>query len=368
MASLSQSKAIGRAFAQALVPWFRKNARDLPWRRDKTPYRVWLSEVMLQQTQVAAVVPYYERFLARFPSLESLATAPVEDVLALWSGLGYYRRARLLHAAARAAHGLGGFPDNAAALAELPGFGPYTAAAVASFAFGEDVPLVDGNVARVLARLFGWRGDVDEARKAAWDAAPALITPKMGPAINEALMELGATVCTPRSPSCSPCPLGFVCAARKLGQTEEIPAPRPKKKKPPLDVACVVSERRGAVLLAQRKEGGLFGGLWEPPGTLLEGAHDRANAERLLRSSLRSMGFTLGAIDKKTRVLRELTHRSLSYYVHRAATTGTMRPNAAYVSARWVALDEVASLGMASAAVAALRAGGVAVETKRSAR
>jgi len=190
------------AAADALLSWFASSRRPLPWREEpRDPYRVWLSEVMLQQTRVAAMLPRYREFVARFPTLESLAAAPADEVLARFSGLGYYARARHLHAAAKAAVLRGGLPRSAAGLRELPGFGPYTAAAVASLAFGEQVALVDGNVARVLARLLRIPGNAAEVRARAWEIAPSLLPPGRAGPFNEALMELGATVCTPRAPS-----------------------------------------------------------------------------------------------------------------------------------------------------------------------
>src|SRR5205085_1237000 len=209
-----------------LLRWFAKARRDLPWRREpRHPYRVWISEVMLQQTRVEVVIPYYRRFLARFPPLASLARAPLDDVLALWSGLGYYARARNLHRAAKAAGRR--LPGTCAELRELPGFGPYTAAAVASLAFGEDVPLVDGNVARVLARVFRLRGD---ARAQAWNLAGKLLPRGRGGAFNEALMELGATLCTPRAPRCDLCPIKGLCQGRE--NAEDFPEPKPRAPRP----------------------------------------------------------------------------------------------------------------------------------------
>src|SRR3954464_9149494 len=199
-----------RMISTKLLAWFAKERRDLPWREEpRDPYRVWISEVMLQQTRVDVVVPYYLRFVARFPTLQTLAASPLDDVLALWSGLGYYARARNLHRAAQACGGE--LPRTAAELRALPGLGPYTAAAVASLAFGEDAPLVDGNVARVLARVFALSGD---ARSKAWKLAPTLLPPGRSGPFNEALMELGATICTPRSPDCPRCPLSGDCRGK----------------------------------------------------------------------------------------------------------------------------------------------------------
>ena len=355
------------AFTGALVPWFRAGARELPWRTAKTPYRVWLSEVMLQQTQVGAVVPYFERFVARFPTLEALAAAPADDVLSLWSGLGYYARARKLHEAAKLAAARGGLPRTSAELLALPGFGPYTSAAVASFAFGEDVALVDGNVARVLARLRATPGDVDAARAEAWRVAPLLVVLGAQPAINEALMELGATVCTRRAPACPLCPLAKVCAARRAGTADSLPAPRPAKAKRRLFIACVVSERRGEVLLARRAEGGLFGGLWEPPGVELASEAERARPLLPLRRALAGLGLRLGRSSARHAVARTLTHRALELDVHVAPLAGTPRAGPGYTDARWVPLGELGALGIASAASAALAACGV-ISPGRAAR
>src|SRR2546421_11569140 len=212
------------AFAQQLIAWQRRHGRHaLPWQGTRDPYRIWLSEVMLQQTQVATVIPYYQRFVSRFPDVQALARASEDEVLALWSGLGYYARGRNLHRAARRIAERGGLPRSAAALRELPGFGPYTAAAVASLAFGEQVPLVDGNVARVLARVLRLRGDAGEARERAWRIAPGLLPRGRAGEFNEALMELGATVCTPRTPRCGECPLSLGCGPHRQGEPEALP-------------------------------------------------------------------------------------------------------------------------------------------------
>src|SRR3954471_12896416 len=214
-----------RMISTKLLAWFAKERRDLPWREEpRDPYRVWISEVMLQQTRVEVVVPYYLRFVKRFPTLRALAQAPLDDVLALWSGLGYYTRARNLHKAAQACRTT--LPRTSAALRELPGFGPYTAAAVASLAFGEDVPLVDGNVYRVLARVYRL-----ERREDAWAKAAEILPKGRAGAFNEALMELGATVCTPRVPKCTKCPLRAECLAR--GQNpEQYPPPAKRRARP----------------------------------------------------------------------------------------------------------------------------------------
>jgi len=243
-----------RRFRKQLLGWFRQFQRDLPWRRSKDPYRIWLSEIMLQQTRVAAVIPYYQRFLERFPDVHALASAPEEEVLRLWSGLGYYIRARNLQRAAQrivAKHG-GVFPRDEAAALELPGIGSYTAAAILSIAHGAKHAALDGNAARVLARIFAVRGDLRDAKR--WQElqtqADALLEPKFPGDWNEAIMELGATLCTPRAPQCLLCPVAQFCRARKLGLAESLPARSKKRATLQVNLASVVLlDPRGNTLL-----------------------------------------------------------------------------------------------------------------------
>ena len=222
---------LSKVLAGSLLSWYGENKRELPWRRNRNPYQIWLSEVMLQQTTVIAVIPYYEKFLKAFPRVEDLAKAPLEKVLEQWSGLGYYSRARNLHKSAQALAGTG-FPETAAELLQLPGFGPYTSRAVASIAFGEAVGVLDGNVIRVLTRVQGW--DIawwTTASKILLQNASDLLAGK-GPSseINQGLMELGATVCTPQNPTCFMCPWQKSCQAFKQGKVSEIPLKKPRKK------------------------------------------------------------------------------------------------------------------------------------------
>ena len=254
----------------ALLRWYEGQARDLPWRRTRDPYAIWVSEVMLQQTQVSVVLPYWTAFLARFPDVGALARASLDEVLAAWRGLGYYARARNLHRAAQAVaerHG-GRLPDDVDALRALPGFGRYTVGAVASIAFGRAVPLVDGNVARVLARLFGVEGATGDAsrEKRLWALAEALVEGERPGDWNQALMELGATVCRPEQPTCLLCPLRARCVALAAGKVTEIPAPKVPSRRQALHLAVVAARRGDAVLLVRRDGTGLFGGLWELPG------------------------------------------------------------------------------------------------------
>jgi len=241
-------------FRQQLLAWFRRYRRDLPWRRTKDPYRIWLSEIMLQQTRVAAVIPYYERFLERFPDIHALAAAPQEEVLRLWSGLGYYSRARNLHRAAQeivAKHG-GIFPRAAKDALELPGIGSYTAAAILSIAYGAKHAVLDGNVARVLARLRAVQGDLRDAKR--WqslqESVNALLDPQSPGDWNQAMMELGATLCAPQAPQCLLCPVAQFCQARKLGLADLLPARRKKRATEKIALAAaVLLDPRGRTLL-----------------------------------------------------------------------------------------------------------------------
>ena len=259
------------AIARALVRWFRRAHRDLPWRRTRDPYAVWVSEIMLQQTRVDVVVPYYERFLVRFPAVETLACAPLDDVLEHWAGLGYYRRARQLHAAAASVvrDHAGAVPADESALRALPGIGRYTAGAIRSIAFGEPAPIVDGNVARVLSRLFALRGGPGEAawEKRLWELAGSLVPASDPSAFNQGLMELGATVCTPRAPLCPSCPLARNCRAHALGRAEAYPPARWRPQVERVERWALVARRTkdDALWLSQKPAGEPNAGQWEFP-------------------------------------------------------------------------------------------------------
>jgi len=262
-----------RRLHDTLLAHYDRDRRDLPWRVNRTPYRVWVSEIMLQQTRVETVVPYYGAWMERYPDVAVLAEADEEEVLKSWEGLGYYSRARNLHRAARLvreSHG-GSFPDSAEGLRALPGIGEYTAGAVASLAFGKAVPAVDGNVRRVLSRLFDLEGPTPAVLR---EAAAALVHPERPGEWNEALMEFGATVCTPRSPACGECPLSDECRALGAGTVGLRPPPRRKTKVREADFHVVVPVRDdGALYLVRRPSEGLLGGLWEfPQAEAREGA------------------------------------------------------------------------------------------------
>ena len=309
-----------QAFRRALLRHFDRTRRDLPWRSDRTPYRVLVSEVMLQQTRVETAAPYYLRWIRRFPGWEALATAPRDDVLLAWKGLGYYARASNLHRTAvvvRERHG-GRLPRDPAVLRTLPGVGEYTAGAVASIAFGVPVPAVDGNVRRVLARLLDApRPSVSQLRA----EAARLLDPRRPGDFNEALMELGATVCTPKSPRCGACPVAAHCRARSAGTVLERPAPRrvPKPRRAEYAVAVAVDER-GRALLVRRPEPGLLAGMWEFPGAEMRVAGDeRSPPESVAQAALArlaGLGPALGGqVAGRLRPVRHVfTHLAVVYH------------------------------------------------------
>jgi A/G-specific adenine glycosylase len=274
-----------QSFSEKLIAWHgRAGRKDLPWQGTRDPYRIWLSEVMLQQTQVSAVIPYYERFLKRFPTVQALGAAEEEEVLELWSGLGYYARGRNLHAAARTI-AKDGFPKDSSSIEKLPGVGRSTAAAIAAFAFGERAAILDGNVKRVLARYAGIAGFPGDKKVEAklWALAEQRLPAKNIEIYTQALMDLGATVCT-RTPRCDACPVARTCVAKKKGLTGKIPAPRPRKELPVKQATWFVLVHNGEVLLERRPSSGLWGGLWtfperEPPGITLSSRRELAPLE-----------------------------------------------------------------------------------------
>ena len=251
-----------------LVAWFRKAARDLPWRRTRDPYAILVSEIMLQQTQVATVIPFYARWLARFPDFATLAAAEESDVLSVWQGLGYYSRARNLHRAAKTVveKHAGEMPRDPAHIRALPGVGRYTAGAVASFAFDLPEPIVDANVARVLARLLDLHTPIDSTagQSALWETAIALVPQKDARTFNGALMELGALLCTPRTPRCGECPIAKHCSAFSHGTAESLPRKKPRRKQVALSEPCAWTVSRGRILL-EKQIGPRWRGLWKLP-------------------------------------------------------------------------------------------------------
>jgi A/G-specific adenine glycosylase len=300
-----------RAFRQDLLEWYRGAARDLPWRATSDPYLIWISEIMLQQTRVGQATPYFERFVSSFPDVTTLAGANLEAVLKAWEGLGYYSRARNLYKAAQqivAAHG-GTLPKTAAELRELPGIGPYTSAAVASMAFAEPAAAVDGNVTRVLARVFAIDDDIKSsvAKRQILQLAESVIDPDHPGDFNQAMMELGATVCTPSKPNCPICPLSGVCEALASDLTDAIPRTSKKKPTPHHEVAVgVVRDRKDRILLVRRREEGLLGGLWEFPGSkVLDGESPTAACRRGIREEV---GLEVDPVEVVTTFKHQYSH------------------------------------------------------------
>jgi A/G-specific adenine glycosylase len=258
-------------FGDAVLGWYDRHGRkDLPWQRDPTPYRVWVSEIMLQQTQVAVVIPYFERFVAQFPTVAELAEASEDRLMALWSGLGYYARARNLHRAAgliRDLHG-GVFPVTIEPLLALPGIGRSTAGAVLSLALDQPHPILDGNVKRVLARAFGiegWPGQ-SAVLERLWTLAEQLTPPSRVGAYNQGMMDLGATLCTRRAPACGRCPVSERCVARRSGRQSELPTPRPRRSPPEREtLMLLLVDPAGEIMLERRPKSGIWGGLWSLP-------------------------------------------------------------------------------------------------------
>ena len=334
-------------FAARLIAWQRQHGRhDLPWQNTRDPYRIWLSEIMLQQTQVSTVIPYYAKFLARFPDVAALAAAPSDDVMALWAGLGYYTRARNLHRCAQVVveqHG-GAFPASVDELAELPGIGRSTAAAIASFAFGARATILDGNVKRVLARVFGVEGFPGEKKveSAMWTLAESLLPSNASnaevSAYTQGLMDLGATLCVRGKPDCARCPFASDCVANVTGRQRELPAARPKKAVPTRRTWMLVLRDGNAVMLERRPPTGIWGGLWSLP----EAADEAALAERA-----RAFGSD-GAVSSLAPFSHVFTHFKLDIEPRLAELDRGVGALAALNDAdtAWVALSDLDSFGV----------------------
>ena len=318
---------------QELLQWFSQNARDLPWRNSRTPYRVWISEVMLQQTQVEKVRDYFIRFITRFPTVDDLAAASLEEVLKLWEGLGYYSRARSLHKTARILVEKydSTFPTDVKSLRVLPGIGPYTAAAIASIAYDIPAAAVDGNVRRVIARYIAEPSPSP-------DEAPSTFT--------EALMELGAVICRPRNPQCLLCPWQVHCRARQKGKQTHYPTPKPRKKIPHYDVVAAVTVRKdNRVLVARRQQDAMLGGLWEFPGGKREAGESLPDA--LQRELQEEMGIHIEVGEEIVVIKHAYTHFRITLYAfYSQLTSGTPRCIQC-ADFRWATLEEIRDLPMA---------------------
>jgi A/G-specific adenine glycosylase len=329
-----------RSVASRVVAWQRTHGRhDLPWQRTRDPYRVWLSEIMLQQTQVTTVLAYYQPFLQRFPDVRALAAAPLDDVLAAWSGLGYYSRARNQHRCAQAVvaqHG-GSFPPTSAALATLPGIGRSTAAAIAAFCFGERAAILDGNVKRVLTRVLGFGDDLANARaeRALWAQAEALLPQNDVDIYTQGLMDLGATVCTARKPACTACPLAAACVAHAAGEPQRYPVKTRRVVRGRRENALLWLSQGDAVWLTQRPERGVWAGLWSLPefagmqelATLTQGWPGRSEP-------LRTIEHTLTHFDWVLHPVRHELHRR------------TKSIEASLPAGAWFTRDEALAMGL----------------------
>jgi A/G-specific adenine glycosylase len=322
-----------------LLDWYKINKRDLPWRRTKAPYRTWVAEIMLQQTRVDTVIPYYERFLKRFPDVRALARARVDDVLKAWENLGYYSRARHIHEAARVVVKQfdGKIPAEMEDLRKLPGVGAYTAGAILSIAFGRRFAAVDGNVIRVIARLFAIGDPVDgsKVKNRIGEIAERLVPASEPGHYNQALMDLGSGICTPRSPACPACPLAAACKARKKGIQESIPVKKIAAALPHREAAvALLRNDRDEILLVKRPGKGLLGGLWSfPGGVLKEGGAPAAG----LRSSLREeLGLKVIPGRERLSVEHGYSHFSITVHVFACTIRGAIPESGGDVRLRWV--------------------------------
>jgi A/G-specific adenine glycosylase len=330
-----------RALAKTLIAWFAANARDLPWRQTNDLYAIWVSEIMLQQTQVATVIPYWQRFLAQFPNVASLAAADEREVLRLWEGLGYYRRARQLHAAARkiASEYGGQFPTSYDAVRELPGIGRYTAGAILSIGRDQRLPILEANTIRVLSRLTAFAGDPAKTagQKHLWSIAEAILPAKSCGAFNQSLMELGSEICTFKAPACDCCPVRAFCQARQLGVVHDIPRPAKRMNYEEVTEVAVIVRDRGRVLLRQCQPGERWAGLWDYPRFAVNG-HGTL-AEQIALRTRELVGINVVAGEQLATLKHGVTRFRITLRCHAAARqspSGRISP-----TARWVALADL---------------------------
>lgn len=321
-----------------LPAWYRRNARDLPWRRTRDPYAVWVSEIMLQQTRAAQAEPYYLRFMAAFPTVRSLAAAEEDHVLKLWEGLGYYHRARNLYKAAQhiVQQRNGCFPETAAEWRHMPGVGRYTAGAIASIAFGECVPVLDGNVIRVFTRILNIGRPIEEPAtlKALWRAGRFLVQGSAPGDFNQALMELGARVCTPRNPACGVCPVRVICGACAKGVQEQRPVRKPKKGIPHYEVVVAAIRKNGRYLIAKRPPHGLLAGLWEFPGGKVRA--DETHRRALIREIKEELGVSVRVGECIATVNHAYSHFRVTLNVYRCEQVGGSPQPKSHTALKWV--------------------------------
>jgi A/G-specific adenine glycosylase len=341
-----------RSFRRRLLAWFDRNARCLPWRRNRDPYAVWVSEIMLQQTQVGTVVGYFDRFLAKFPTIEALAQADEHDVLRLWEGLGYYRRARQLHRAAQlvvAQHG-GRFPRDPQTVRRLPGIGRYTAGAILSIAFDAHEPILEANTVRLFARLLAYDGDPRsaEGQRLLWAMAEALLPHRNSGRLNQALMELGSEVCSARSPRCEQCPAAPLCPTNQQGRQNEIPRPKARRDIEPVSEAAVLVRRAGRVLLVRWPEGRRWAGLWDFPRFAVHGEKPADRHRELVENVLAMTGVTIAP----GRHIKTLTHGVTRFRItlecHEAAFLSQHKTSPAHLETRWLRPSELDAYPLSS--------------------
>ena len=347
-----------RVIRQRLLRWYGEHQRDLPWRRRPTPYRVWVAETMLQQTQVATVIPYYRRFLKRFPSLKALAAAREDDLLKLWQGLGYYTRGlNLLRAARRVRDEHGGrLPRTYEGLVSLPGIGRYTAGAILSIAMGQDAPVLDGNVMRVLARLLDWAEDVTRApvREALWGVAERLVAPGRAGDFNQAMMELGSQVCVPRDPHCDRCPIRGVCRAEQAGGQDGLPVKAKRKPVPHFEIGVGVVWKRDRVLIARRPESGLLAGLWEFPGGKQQPGE--TIPECVGREVKEETGVDVAVAAPMMTVKHAYSHFKVTLHFHTCAYQRGRARAIGCSACRWVRPDDLARYAFPAGSMPVVRA------------
>jgi A/G-specific adenine glycosylase len=339
-------------FRCRLLAWFGKNARDLPWRRTRDPYAVWVSEIMLQQTQVETVKQYFERFLKALPDVHALAAAEEQRVLRLWEGLGYYRRARQMHQAAKviAAEHAGEFPRTAEELRALPGIGRYTAGAIASIAFDEPAPILEANTIRLLCRLLAFREDPAKSagQQLLWSFAEELLPKKQAGRFNQALMELGSLICTPKSPACASCPVMSLCPTLARGLQEEIPRAKEKKKYEDVHEAAVVIRRRGRVLLRRCAEGERWEGLWDFPRVAVTAANGHLPASEIGEKIARQIGRPIQLGSLLATLKHGVTRFRITLSCYEATSDVRSQAKHATSKTRWVSAGELSTLPLST--------------------
>jgi len=342
---------IRRRFRRAVAGWYGKHQRAMPWRNTDDPYKIWVSEVMLQQTQVATVEPYYHRFVDRFPTIHHLASALLDEVMKAWEGLGYYGRARHLHRAAKdiVSRFGGHVPDNIDGLLSLPGIGRYTAGAILSIAYDRPVPILDGNVKRLLTRVFHITENVDKTgtQKILWELAETLLPRARAGNFNQGMMELGAVVCKPAQPLCDSCPLAGICKAKRLSIQKDLPVRSSRKSIPHYDVTAGIIWKDGKFLITRRPPKGLLGGLWEFPGGKLEKGEDLESC--LIREIREELGIRIEVLEPMISVRHAYSHFRITLHAFRCKYAGGKIRLLECDDYRWITSQELTAFAFPAA-------------------